>query len=297
MCRMYLRIVSVLILAGAALTPLGALPQTAPPAKPANDRAKSVIGLQSGTPADATDANAATPAEQPPEPMTPEKLPAEPPTVSYAGGQLKIDSKNATLAEILDAIKSKTGTEFETIPEVAKERVAVHLSGSPRQVLSDLLYGSKFGYVILTNPGDPSAVQKVVLTDLGVSDSEAKTAAATPVNRQIPVRRFPPVEEPADAEETTADTAPSPAQHPPEPETQPQPATTASPAAPAESAANASEQTTPVQPVAPFNPSQQSSDQQPKTAEEFMQNLYRQRLQIQEQQQQQQKQNQAPPPQ
>ncbi len=232
--------------------------------------------------------------------MTPEELPAEAPIVSYAGGQLKIDSKNATLAEIFDAIQKKTGTEFESLPEVAKERVAIHLAGSPREVLSDLLYGSKFGYVILTNPSDPNAVQKVVLAD-PEPDKQGKAPAVASTDRpQIPVRWRPPVparagENSADAEEpaASADSAPAPMQSSAESETTAQPAT-----APAESVADRSNTSEPAPPSPPtaFTPNQANSDQgqpQPKTAEEFMQNLYRQRLQIQEQQQQQK----TPPPQ
>ena len=304
MHRLIFKTVPLLLLTLLMLASLGLVAQTASPAKPAGNAAS---GSQPATPADMKkDAEPESPAAEPAQPMTPEELPAEAPVVSYTGGQLKIDSKNATLGEILDAIQKKTGAQFETLPSVGSERVAAHLSGSPRQVISDLLYGSKFGYVIMTAPDDPAAVQRVVLTD-PPADKQSP-AVATPLNRQVPGRQRPPVatraaESSPDAEETAAtEPEPTPGQRPPvEPEVQLQPTGTPAAAAtldpPAEST-NANGQLPPNQPMQ-LPPSQQSSDlgqqQSAKTPGEFMQGLYRQRLQIQQQQQQ--KQNPPPPPQ
>jgi hypothetical protein len=96
--------------------------------------------------------------------MSPEDLPAGPPTVSYRGGQLVVDAENSTLGEILSAIGKQIGAEIEKPAAVDTERVAAHFSGSPARVIDALLADGKFGYVILYPPQDQAHVQKVILT-------------------------------------------------------------------------------------------------------------------------------------
>jgi hypothetical protein len=96
--------------------------------------------------------------------MTPEQLPAQPPQVSYRNGQLNVVSQNATLGDVLNAIRQQTGAQIDPVPGGSGERVALRLSGTPREVISSLLDGSRFGYIIVGSPGDPGGVQKVMLT-------------------------------------------------------------------------------------------------------------------------------------
>src|ERR1700733_6364337 len=76
-----------------------------------------------------------------------------PPKVSYQNAQLTIDAPNSTLGDILRAVRKQTGAEIE-IP-AAPERVVTHLGpGSAREVMADLLNGSRFNYVLLGSPAD-----------------------------------------------------------------------------------------------------------------------------------------------
>src|SRR5215831_3753091 len=74
-------------------------------------------------------------------PMSPEELPARAPHVSYRDGRLLVDSGNSTLNEILKEIQQVTGAQIEPLPGAGSDRVAVHLSGPPRRVVSSLLDG------------------------------------------------------------------------------------------------------------------------------------------------------------
>jgi hypothetical protein len=85
-----------------------------------------------------------------------------PPQVSYQNAQLTIVAPNSTLGDILRAVRKQTGAEIE-IP-VAPERVVTHLGPGPaREVVAELLNGSRFNYVLLGSPGDGALLTRVVL--------------------------------------------------------------------------------------------------------------------------------------
>ena len=84
------------------------------------------------------------------------------PTVSYQNGQLTIVAANSTLGDILRAVKKQTGAEIE-IP-AAGDRVVTHLGPGPaRDVMAELLNGSRFNYVILGSPEDANVLTHIVL--------------------------------------------------------------------------------------------------------------------------------------
>jgi hypothetical protein len=91
-----------------------------------------------------------------------DSLTALPPQVSYENNQLTIVAPNSTLAEILRAVRKQTGAEIE-IPS-APERVVTHLGPGPaREVLAELLNGSRFNYILLGSPEDDAVLTRVVL--------------------------------------------------------------------------------------------------------------------------------------
>jgi hypothetical protein len=84
------------------------------------------------------------------------------PQVEYERGQLTIIANNSTLAEVLKAVHKQTGAEIE-IP-TATDRVVTRLGPGPaREVVAELLNGSRFNYVLLGSPEDPSTLTRVVL--------------------------------------------------------------------------------------------------------------------------------------
>ena len=91
-----------------------------------------------------------------------DSIAAVPPQVSYENSQLTIIAPNSTLADILRAVRKQTGAEIE-IPS-APERVVTHLGPGPaREIVAELLNGSRFNYVLLGSPADDAALTRVVL--------------------------------------------------------------------------------------------------------------------------------------
>jgi hypothetical protein len=134
-------------------------------------------------------------------PLTPEQLPAEPPHVIDENGQLTIDSHNSTLRDVLNAISRQIGAQLDMPPEAAKERVAVHLSGSAHQAISALLDGSSLNYIIMGSPGNPDNVQKIILTKQlpasGVQKQQPVAANAPAITQSPVIASVLPVPQPA----------------------------------------------------------------------------------------------------
>ena len=108
-------------------------------------------------------------------PLTPAQMPATPSTVAFKAGQLTVTAPNSTLGDILREVRKQTGASID-IPGNATERVmGVFGPGPVRDVLSTILNGSHFNYVLLGSATDPNALDRVVLF--------AKTTAA-PANQQ-----------------------------------------------------------------------------------------------------------------
>ena len=128
------------------------------------------------------------PPAPPPPPPTLEQMPAVPPKVSFSGGMLTIVAENSTLSDILRAVKTQTGAAVE-IPPNATERVVTHLGpGAPRDVLSSLLNGSHFNYVMLGSPTNPAKVDRVILTSKSGSMPAGGSAPGLPAqNNPAPV--------------------------------------------------------------------------------------------------------------
>jgi hypothetical protein len=102
------------------------------------------------------------PTGRPVQQMPLDAIAAVPPQVTYANNQLTIVAPNSTLADILRAVRKQTGADIE-IP-AAPERVVTHLGPGPaRDVVAELLNGSRFNYVLLGSPSDDTALTRVVL--------------------------------------------------------------------------------------------------------------------------------------
>ena len=85
------------------------------------------------------------------------------PQVSFQNGQLTIVAPNSSLGDILRAVRQETGAEID-IPADAHDRVVTRLGPGPaRDVIADLLNGSRFNYVLVGSPQDVSALTRVVL--------------------------------------------------------------------------------------------------------------------------------------
>jgi hypothetical protein len=101
---------------------------------------------------------------QGPVPQVPlDAIPAVAPEVTYENGLLTIVAPNSSLGDILRSVRKHTSADIE-IPATANERVVTRLGPAPaREVMAELLNGSRFNYILLGSPGDANALVRVVL--------------------------------------------------------------------------------------------------------------------------------------
>jgi hypothetical protein len=109
--------------------------------------------------------------------------PAAPPKpsleVTFRGGLLSINSDRATLSQILFAVHQRTGAEIPVPAGTEQEQVVVNLGPAPApEVLSQLLNGSKFNFVILSSPKNPEVLDQVILSPRSDSPPTPAQAAA-----------------------------------------------------------------------------------------------------------------------
>lgn len=118
------------------------------------------------------------PAPPPPERLVPEQMPPDVPQVSWDGSQLTIKADNSTLADILVAIRARTGAEIDVPANASRERIAARLGPGPaRDVISTLLSWTDYDYIIQASDSDPLGIQSVLLTPRGKSDTVVASAA------------------------------------------------------------------------------------------------------------------------
>jgi len=118
---------------------------------------------------------------QGPVPQVPlDAIPAVAPQVSYQDGLLTIVAPNSTLADILRGVRKHTAAEIE-VPATATERVVTRLGPGPaREVMAELLNGSRFNYILLGSPRDANALVRVVLVAKSGPDAPPGSAPIGP---------------------------------------------------------------------------------------------------------------------
>jgi len=208
-----------------------------------------------------------TPKTLPPLPL--EQMPSVPPEVAYKDGKLSIVAHNSTLGDILHAVHAKTGADLD-VPASANERVVATLGPGPaRDVLATLLNGTRFNYVMLGSPADPSSVQRVVLTAKTGPEIATSAANVPQPNQGMPPNRFqqPMMAPGADQDAQAAEDNSADAQDDSNAE------------ATDDQAQGDQQQGDPQQ-------QQQNGQQGPKTPEQLLQELQRQQQMMQQQQQQ-----------
>ena len=115
--------------------------------------------------------------------LPPDQAPPRPPVVTWADKQLTIDAENSTLTAILLAIRAQTGASIEIPASADSERVALHIGPAPiRDVLSSLLYGTNFDYVIQAADDDPDTLRSVVLTAHGGMTDDTVVGSSGPTD-------------------------------------------------------------------------------------------------------------------
>ena len=98
------------------------------------------------------------------QPELPPQKPPTPPKVICNGDQLTVVADNSTLESVLAAIRSCTGVKIDIPAEATNSRTFDKLGPGPaREILTSLLSGTDFNYVIESSASDPQKVEGVLL--------------------------------------------------------------------------------------------------------------------------------------
>src|SRR5882762_11798425 len=119
-------------------------------------------------------------------------LPPEPPKKvqsSFQDGLLSITSTDGSLADVLNEIRRQTGADIAVPAGAEQEKVAAVLGPAcPREVLSQLLNGSRYNFIIVGSDGDANKVDRVLLSAKNEDDipgpSEPQNADPEPQNAE-----------------------------------------------------------------------------------------------------------------
>ncbi|HEX3819769.1 MAG TPA: AMIN domain-containing protein [Candidatus Sulfotelmatobacter sp.] len=133
--------------------------------------------------------------------------------VSYRDGLLGIVANKATLSEVLYAIQQKTGADIGIPAGAEQEKVVAEYEPAPApEVLAHLLNGSRFNFLILSAPNDPTKLDRVIFSTRAeggiVSQPAAQNEDATDDDEPAVVKSQP----------QTVDPNPAPVPTPPRPE-------------------------------------------------------------------------------
>lgn len=150
-----------------------------------------------------------------------DSIAAVPPQVTYENKELTIVAPNSTLGDILRAVKKLTGAEID-IP-AAPERVVTRLGPGPaRDVVAELLNGSRFNYVLLGTPENLSALSRVVL--VAKTGNQEVTPNPSPVAQaSVPPQQPQAFGQPGDAQPEANEMPEQPEENAPPEEAAPEP--------------------------------------------------------------------------
>lgn len=140
----------------------------------------------------------------PPPPPRPEQMPAVAPQVSYQNGMLTIIARNSTLGDILRAVHTKTGASIELAGSAPERVVGQFGPGPSRDVMTSLLNGSHFNYVMLGSEAHPEQLERLILTAKAGGDAPPPSGPAQPVQIQQVQNEPVPIQPQADAQDPNA---------------------------------------------------------------------------------------------
>ena len=85
--------------------------------------------------------------------------------VAVRGNLLSIHTEGATLSEVLYEVHRKTGADIAIPSGAERERVVVRLGPAPgKEVISSLLNGSRFNYILVGSDRDPGGFKNLLLS-------------------------------------------------------------------------------------------------------------------------------------
>jgi hypothetical protein len=110
--------------------------------------------------------------------------------ITFRDGLLSLTSAKASLAEILNELRMHTGADIIVPPGAEQEQVAVVLGpASPREVISKLLDGSRYNFIIVGTDKDANQVERVILSPKAVAGNMT-TESRPPISEPVPVAQM-----------------------------------------------------------------------------------------------------------
>jgi hypothetical protein len=86
--------------------------------------------------------------------------------VTYSGGQLSVVANNNSLAETLAEIRNVTKAKVEGVQPGVAERISGEFGpDTPRAVVGALLANSHYNFILVSPPGNPGSLQRIVLSE------------------------------------------------------------------------------------------------------------------------------------
>ena len=93
--------------------------------------------------------------------------------VQFQNGKLTIRAEKASLAEVLSEVRNRTGAEITIPPGAEQDQVIANFGpGAPRDVLTALLNGSRFNFILVGSERDTTQLKSVILTARGEGVSQ-----------------------------------------------------------------------------------------------------------------------------
>lgn len=138
--------------------------------------------------------------------------------VVFNNGLLSIRANKATLSEVLFAVHQRTGADIAIAAGAEQEKVVADLGPAPApEVLTSLLNGSNFNFLIMSSPDNPQVLDRVILSQRAGgavtplaqmqtddADNDGQQRAAGPTAPQPGVARVPGPQLPASQPEAKA---------------------------------------------------------------------------------------------
>jgi len=120
--------------------------------------------------------------------------------VEFRNGKLKIVADHASLAAVLNEVHRQMGTQVSLPAGAGMDQVFVSLGpAGPREVLTSLLNGSHFNFIIVGSDSDPAQLRSVILTPSTGGPADSPAAYSPPLAASAPEYTPPAVPETPDA--------------------------------------------------------------------------------------------------
>jgi hypothetical protein len=114
-------------------------------------------------------------------------IPEHAPVVIYRNGQLTINAENTTLADVLKLVAERTGAMIDVPPGSGLEHIVEHSGpGRANDILTQLLNGSHFNFIIVNSPQHPDDPTQVLLSLQRTDTDTPNTVSVEPQTQSSP---------------------------------------------------------------------------------------------------------------